>query len=161
MAREFRDLAALAAHFVELKLAEVIALEEGLKVAVSAIEETARGELGTYQPEVGPFQDWAELADSTKEDRLRQGYTENDPLLRSGELGDRFSHEVVGLEGAAGSPDDKMVWLEFGTEKMPPRPVWGPAAFRNHGKILRIIGAAAVTGLLSGSGIHPSLGYDL
>lgn len=44
--------------------------------------------LGHYQTATGPFGSWPELADSTKADRVRQGYTENDPLLRSGQMRD-------------------------------------------------------------------------
>jgi HK97 gp10 family phage protein len=72
-----------------------------------------------------------------------------------------ISHQVSGLEAALGSTDPKMVYHEFGTSKMPPRPVFGPAAFRNKEKIKTIIGEAVVTGLIGGSPIHPSLGYNI
>jgi hypothetical protein len=37
-----------------------------------------------------------------------------------------------------------MVFHEFGTSKMPPRPVLGPAAFRNKLAIQRLVGEAAL-----------------
>ena len=73
---------------------------------------------------------------------------------------DSITHEVHGLEAVIGSTDPKMVYHEFGTAKMPPRPVMGPAAFRNKDFILKVIGKAAMSGLVGGERIHPSLGYE-
>lgn len=149
-----------AMHLVTLAAAEHIAMQKGLKKAAILIEKTAKGEFGVYQPEAGPFQDWEQLAESTKEQRVKQGYTENDPLLRTGKLRDSISHEVRGLEAQIGSTDDVMVYQEFGTANIPPRPVLGPAAYRNKEKIKKILGKAAVEGLIGGERIHQSLGYD-
>jgi hypothetical protein len=54
-----------------------------------------------------------------------------------------------------------MAYQEFGTPTIPPRPVIGPAAFRNKAKIMKIIGASAVLGMTNGVRIHSSLGYDM
>lgn len=158
--RSFNSISEFSGHLLKMAAAERVALEQGIKQASSLIENTAKSEFGVYQPEVGPFQGWAELAESTKEDRARKGFPEDEPLLRTGKLKDSISHKIKGLEAAIGSDSDVMVYQEFGTQKIPPRPVLGPAAYRNKKKIKKIIGAAAVTGLLGGGAIHPSLKYD-
>jgi hypothetical protein len=53
-----------------------------------------------------------------------------------------------------------MFYHEFGTLKMPARPVLGPAVLRNKEYIRRVLGAATVGGLIGGIGIHKALGYD-
>lgn len=160
MTKSFGSLGEFALHLAKVEVALYAEMQHGLDRALTAIENTAVSEFGTYQPAVGPFPAWEELAEFTKDDRLKAGYTENDPLLRSGELRDSSGHEVQGLEGVAGSTDPVMVYQEFGTVKIPPRPVWGPAAVRNKEKIQRILGAALAEGLLYGTNIHPSLEYD-
>ena len=67
------------------------------------VEEEAKAEIGTYQDQAGPFIAWPELADSTKEDRTRQGFTENDPGLRSGAMRDSIG-TAISTDGL-GSPD--------------------------------------------------------
>ena len=124
------------------------------------IENTAKNKIGHYQSESGPFQEWPELADSTKADRLNKGYDPDEPLLREGTLRDSIQHEVGGLEAVIGSKSDIAAYQEFGTNRIPPRPFIGPAAFENKEKIERIIGEAAVAGIVGGRLIHPGLGYD-
>lgn len=149
-----------ATRLLELVAEEELALHAGLKKAAKLVEKSAKSEIGHYQPEVGPFQDWAELTESTQYDRERKGFTPDDPLLRTGELRDSISSDVKGLEAQIGSDSDIMVYQEFGTATIPPRPVLGPAAFKNKEKIRAIIGTAAVSGLIGDQKIHESLGYD-
>ncbi|MEI9744660.1 phage virion morphogenesis protein [Enterobacter ludwigii] len=122
------------------------ALEAGLEVVAKTIEEEAKEEIGVYQPAVGPFDAWAPLAESTKADRVRQGYSEDDPLLRSGELRDSISHRVMGLAAVVGSTDDKAVWQEYGTDRIPPRPFIGPAYVKSFHKITEMVGFAVTRG---------------
>lgn len=153
-----------AEHLLKMVAKEELALYAGLDRAAKLIKKTAKSEIGHLQPSVGPFQDWAELADSTKDEKDRLGYKYNDeynPLERTGELRDSIVDERKGLEAVVGSKSDIMAYQEFGTGTIPPRPVIGPAAFRNKEKIKKIIGIAAITGLTGGSVIHPSLGYDM
>lgn len=157
--REY-SLAEFAVKLVELQAAELIALNEGLERVAKLVEKTAKDEIGHYQDAVGPFQDWAPLAESTEAHKAAMGYPADAPLLATGEMRDSIEHQTHGLEAEIGSNNDKMVYHEFGTTKMPPRPVLGPAAFRNKEKIERLIGHAAVTGLIGDSVIHPSLRYD-
>jgi len=157
---DFNSLGGLAFHLAKVATAEYLEMHEGLERCAKAIEKTAKNELGYYQDAVGPFQDWAELAESTKADRIAHGFTENDPGKRSGKMQGSISHEVDGLTAYVGSEDQDLVYFEFGTSKQPPRPVLGPAVIHNKDKIIRIIGKTAVSGLVGGSRIHASLGYD-
>src|ERR1700751_3553459 len=128
------------------------------RVAVK-IEKDAKAEFGVYQPAVGPFEAWPELAEATQERREKLGFTPNDPLLMSGDLRDTIEHRTAELETEIGSDSDIMVYQEFGTATIPPRPVLGPAAERNHDLILKELGGAVVAGIIGGDLVHHSLGY--
>lgn len=160
MTRHFGSLGEFALHLLEVEAHIVHALHQGLERAAVAVERTAKAEFGTYQPETGPHPAWPQLADSTQEERVRLGFSANDPLLRTGELRETLGHEVDGLEAVIGSTDEKMVFHEFGTSRMPSRPVLGPAAFRNRATIERLVGAALVAGLVGKDQVHAALGYD-
>lgn len=134
--------------------------QNALERVAKRVEATAKAEFGTYQPETGPFPEWAELAESTQEERARLGFTPNDPLLRNGDLRESITHEMGDREAIIGSTSEIMEWHEFGTEKMPPRPVLGPALFNNHDTIINDLGGAVVNGFVGREAIHPSLGYD-
>lgn len=148
--KEFPDLMGLARHFGLSVGGLEKSLHEGLKQVAEAIEETAKEELGVYQDAIGPYPAWAPLAESTVADRIAKGFTPDDPLLRTGELRDSIVHEVHGLEAIIGSTDEVMEYMEFGTSKMPPRPVMGPALHHNAEKAQKLIGNAAVKILTDG-----------
>jgi phage gpG-like protein len=113
----------------------------GLELCAQLVEQTAKEEIGQYQAEIGPFPAWAELAESTLEQKERLGYSPPDnPLWREGELEKSISHEVENDEATIGSDSEIMIYHEFGTSKMPMRPVLGPALVRN----LEIIEAVLV-----------------
>lgn len=147
---EFSDLAKLAAHFATLHNAQVKSLEYALDKCAERIENTAKEEIGHYQSAVGPYPAWAQLAESTEEQKAKDGYPANSPLLASGEMQKRIQREVVGLTAIIGSTDKKLVYHEFGTIRIPPRPVMGPAAYRNKDFILKTVGHAAVVGIVGG-----------
>lgn len=121
-------------------------LEVGFRIIVKEIEETAKEEIGVYQPAVGPFEAWAPLAASTKADRVRQGYTEDDPLLRSGELRDSIESELVGLAAIVGTKSQIGLWQEVGTDRIPPRPFIGPAYLQKIDPLMEMIGVAISQG---------------
>lgn len=162
---EFSSLAELGFELAESAIAVPLALHAGVEQCANLVEKTAKAEIGHYQPATGQFPEWAELAESTKDDRVSRGFSENDPLLRTGGLRDSISHQSSALEAVIGSDSDNMVYQEFGTKAIPPRPVLGPAAFRNKEKIQAILGAATLSGIINLRGsieaIHPSLGYDI
>lgn len=125
---EFASLGAFSNHVTQTMTPAVNShLGRGLAAAAELIQNTARAKLGHYQPSVQHFDAWKELADFTKQDRVAKGFTENDPLLRTGELRDSIENEVHGFEAVIGSASDVAVYQELGTDKIPPRPFLGPA----------------------------------
>jgi phage gpG-like protein len=121
-------------------------LELGFHAIVKEIEETAKEEIGVYQPAVGPFEAWAPLAASTKAERVRLGYTEDEPLLRSGQLRDSIESEVAGLAAIVGTKSELGLWQEVGTDRIPPRPFIGPAYVRKIDPLMESIGMAISKG---------------
>lgn len=159
--KEFKSLGAFAKYFGTREVALHETLHVALEVVAAKMNNTARAEIGIYQPEVGPFPAWAELAEFTVQDRLAQHYSPDEPLLRDGTLRDSITHEVIGLEAVIGSTSDIMVYQELGTLKIPPRPVLGPAAFHDAHFAVETIGAAAVAALGGEEKVFVSHTYTL
>lgn len=163
--KQLNSLGAMAMELATRVPLIALELHHGLERVAAAIEKTAKSEIGVYQDAVGPFPGWPELADATKDDRVRKGFSENDPLLRTGQRRDDIDHAVSGLEALIGTPESAptakiAVYEEFGTSREPARPVLGPAAFRNKAAIQKLVGAALVVGLIGQDRIHEALGYD-
>jgi HK97 gp10 family phage protein len=138
------------AGFMSAMAAEIpMAHKRALEKAAEIIETEAKAEIGHYQGAAGPFAAWPELDDKTKADRVRQGFTENDPLLRTGEMRDSIGTVIEGDEAHVGSNDDKAVWQELGTEHIPPRSFLGHAAVTKSKEVSEIIGRE-IFGLLTG-----------
>ncbi|MFO0949564.1 MAG: hypothetical protein U0835_00135 [Isosphaeraceae bacterium] len=147
------ELLELAAKFGEIALRQHEMERSALEKAAIIVEKRAKEKVGEYQDQAGPFIAWPELADATKEDRLRKGFTENDPGLRTGEMRDSIEHVVEGDEAQVGSNDDKLVYFELGTSKQPPRSVLGGAVVDEMDRIIAIVGDHAATALI-GKGVH-------
>ncbi|CCD29934.1 Putative bacteriophage-related protein [Candidatus Glomeribacter gigasporarum BEG34] len=145
--KSFGSLAAFAAHLVKLEVDVARAAHRGLESAAIAVEKTAKNQFGHYPRAIGDFEQWPPLKEATKADRVRQGYSPDEPLLRSGALRDSITHEVRGLDAVIGSEHEVMVHQELGTSTIPPRPVLGPAALRNRRKIQRMLGHAAASAI--------------
>ena len=148
--REFPNLGAFIAHLAQVQVAIPAAERRGLRAGAELIRDEARAEIGTYQrAETGLFAPWRELADRTKADRLRLGFTENDPLLRTGDMRDSI-HCTIGTHAALiGSNSDVALWQEMGTEgphpgmdgyHVSPRHFLGVAAFRKGEQAAALIG---------------------
>ncbi|MBC8786517.1 HK97-gp10 family putative phage morphogenesis protein [Pseudomonas fluorescens] len=157
---EFNSLGSLALHLAAQETALLASLNAGLEKCAKKVEQTAKAEIGHYQAGIGPFPAWAALAESTEEQKAKMGYPSDAPLLASGAMQGSVTHTTSVLEAVIGSTDPKMVYHEFGTPKMPARPVMGPALLTNKEFIRRTLGAATVAGLIGGSAIHAALGYD-
>lgn len=171
--KEFSSLAEFGLHLAKVAAVEDVFIHEGLDRAAALIEREAKREFGVYQPATGPFPEWPELAESTQERRENLGYTPNDPLLMSGATKASVSRETHGMDAVVGSTSDLMIYHEFGTSRMPARPVFGPAAFRNRKAIESLIGEAAFLGIIGARSfafatlrtggqvpVHEDLGYD-
>ena len=145
---EFSSMQEFAEHLDTMVPAEVTAQHAGLERGAKIIEYAAKAEIGHYQDAAGPFAAWPELAASTKDDRVRKGFSENEPGLRSGEMGASIGHVVDHHEAVIGSDDDNLVYFELGTSRQPPRSVLGAAAFRNGEKVARAVGEEVVIALV-------------
>ncbi|GAB3249203.1 phage virion morphogenesis protein [Chitinimonas naiadis] len=159
-----KELASLGEMALELVRAEVrmgLAAHHALKSAAAEIAKDAKAAIGEYQQSAGPFPAWSELADSTEAEKARLGYPSDAPLLREGDLRESIQSEVHGLEAVVGSKSEVAAAQEFGTDRIPPRPFIGPAAFKNKDRIEEKLGKAIVSGLVGGDPIHPLLGYNI
>lgn len=126
---------------------------KGMERAAVLVENEAKRLIGHDEnPAAGPFAEWQELADSTKEEKERLGYfgvvSEYDSLLRTGGMRDSIDHRVEGHEAVVGSNDDKAVWQELGTSRIPARSFLGAGAFRKEDAVHEVLGSAVVTALV-------------
>lgn len=146
--KNITNLAQMAAHLALNDARVVIGLHAALEKAAKRVEKRAKGKLGNYQNGNGMHDAWPELAESTKVDRVRKGFTENDPLLRTGGLRDSIKHQTKGLTAVIGTDSDVAVWQELGTAKIPPRPFLGAALYEELDNIKKIVGHATVSGIV-------------
>ena len=142
--KDFASAAEFAAFLDKLITTLPIAQVAGLDGAAAIIQQEAKDEIGHYQDAAGPFPEWAELADFTKQDRLAQGFPENEPLLRTGELRESIKRNNDAHIAYVGSDSDIAVWQELGTDKIPARSFLGGAAVRKSDEAVEIIADAAV-----------------
>jgi phage gpG-like protein len=153
---EFSSLEAFAEHIVKIAVAEKLAEQVALTAAAKVVQREAKAEIGIYQDRIGDIAGWAELADSTKQDRVSRGFTENDPLLRTGELRDSIKYKVGDGLAYVGSDMDIAVYQELGTDKIPPRSFLAGAAMRKADDVQKIVGKAVYTALI-GEGVHEGM----
>ena len=142
----FRNLGSFATYLAGLE-AEIMAAQlRALVIAGEIVKTEAKAEIGNYQDQVGDIVGWAELAQSTKDDRVRQGYSENDPLLRDGTLRDSIESKVemptpsIGVV-QTGSPLAVAEWQEMGTKRIPPRSFLAGAIVRKVPALIEMIGS--------------------
>jgi hypothetical protein len=123
------------------------AQKHALEISGQIVEDEAKRLIGTYDYDPR----WPELAQSTKEDRVKKGFSENDPGLRTGEMRNSIHHHVDGHTAVhIGSDDDKLVWFELGTVKQPPRTVLKGALLNKVAEIEHVIGSTVHAHLSSG-----------
>ena len=146
--REFRSIAAFVTHIAEVDVVQREGQAIGLERAAVIIETEAKAEIGHYQEAVGPFAAWAELADSTKADRVQRGFSENEPLLRTGALRDSIQHRSDNSDAMIGSDSPIAEYQELGTATIPPRSFLGGAAARKSEEAVNEIGRHIVAGLI-------------
>lgn len=151
------DLQGFAAHLASLTVAVAAEEHHALERAAVIVEREAKAEIGVYQGQKGPFKAWAELAEATKADRVKKGFSENDPLLRTGDMRDTINHQVSGKEAHVGSDSDIAVYQELGTSRIPPRSFLGGAAFRKAPEVAHALGHDVVA-VLAGGGTRTRIG---
>lgn len=137
-----KELSLLGAAKLFSELAMVrVAEHHALEHAARAVETEAKRVIGTYD------YGWPELAESTQEQRVAQGYSANEPGLRTGEMRDSIEHTTQGDEAHVGSNDEHLVFFDLGTSKQPPRPVLAAAAMHKEHEIVDLIGRTMVAHL--------------
>jgi hypothetical protein len=152
LTRHFGSLGAFAEYLAVVLVAEIEAEHHALKRAAVLVEKAVKEKIGYYQAQAGPFVAWAELAESTQQARGRAGFPENEPLLVTGELYNSIGHVVdrPGRMAHIGSDNDKAIWQELGTARIPPRSFLGSAAVEQKEKVVKIIGEDVVAALAGG-----------
>jgi hypothetical protein len=98
------------------------------------------------------YPEWPALSPETLAHKMM-----NTPLLETGELraSIEWSTSANGLEGWVGSNNDKAVWQELGTSRIPPRSFLMGAAVHMEEKIHKMA-ARAVMAVMLGKGLHGS-----
>jgi hypothetical protein len=104
---EFAKVLGRAAETVE------VGLVEPTKVVMTAVAVEAKKAIGTYD------YGWPQLAEATQADRVARGFSENDPLLRTGDMRASISTKAEpiagGAEGLVYSDQKEALWAELGT----------------------------------------------
>jgi len=128
-------------HMIESEMHE--AGHAIVRKACELVCEEAKRVIGTYD------YGWPELKPETIARKVR-GDT---PLIETGEMRASIEWNAEGNEGCVGSNDDKAVWQELGTSRIPPRSFLMGAAQHMEDKIHKMA-AKAVVAVLSGSGLN-------
>ena len=146
------SLTDLIAHLAKIEVAQHAMEHAALEKCAKIVEKRAKEKIGEYQPQSGPFVGWAELSDYTKADRVSKGFTEDDPLLRTGAMRDSIEHTVHDGVAQVGSNSDIAVYQELGTNRIPPRSFLGGAMADSLEQVKGIIGES-LTVALTGDGV--------
>lgn len=143
-------------------------VEHVLRAAAEHIEATAKAMIGHERAE------WPPLAQYTMDQRVALGFSENDPLLRTGHLRDAITHDVelrevggvavVGVKDATvgtdakNGPDpvrnigDVAVWMELGTGRAPSRSFLAQAVIDEMPVLEQMFGKHLAGGLFEAPG---------
>lgn len=144
MSKEFSSLSGFATFMTGAVAEAEHAAHSALEHAAVVVEKEAKRVLGTYD------YNWPQLAESTQEQRLAQGYSENEPGLRSGAMRDSIEYTVGHNEAQVGSNDKHLVYFELGTSKQQPRSVLMQAALHKEKEVHALIGGAVHMKLIGG-----------
>jgi hypothetical protein len=115
-----------------------------IRRACELVCEEAKRVIGTYD------YGWPQLSPATLAHKFY-----NTPLLETGEMRASIEWTTEGLQGWVGSNNDKAVWQELGTSKIPPRSFLAGAAMHMEEKIHKMA-ARAVMAVVLGRGLHSS-----
>jgi len=148
--KTFNSFASFATHLQVLAIETKLVKHAVLEAAAEEVQDTAKGMIGFYHDD--PH--WEALSPEYEAAKVRAGFEPDAPLLRTGEMRESIRYVVAtdGSMAVVGSDDQKMVWHELGTDKMPPRPVMGPAGIHGAPRVAHIA-SSMVTSWLSGHGV--------
>jgi len=142
---DFEEYAKFLAIQPELVLVKII--ETAAKVGEAAKEIAAKKMIG-HELSI-----WKPLDEVTIERKEREGFTgqvsATDPLLRTGEMRESISYEVIpNPEGATviiGSSSKHAIYQELGTPTIPPRPFLSVATAESIPVAEKELGETAIT----------------
>lgn len=143
--RTFGSPLAFATFLTEVALIEHAA-NNALEKAAVIVETEAKRVLGTHD------YGWPPLQPET----IARKATGDSPLLETGELRDSINHNVDkssaghGRSAFIGSDDDKAVWHEYGTSRIPPRPFISGALIHKETEVVAALGQQIHAHILSG-----------
>ena len=147
----FASIDAFLAHMARVQAELPHAQRRGEEAAGKALAHLAAAMVGTEDER------WAALAASTVARKERLGQTgrvsATDPLYATGEYRVSISYRIEGGAVLIGSGDPIAPFLEFGTGRMPERPVFGPTMFV-HGHAAADLIAGHIMGAFMGLA-HP------
>jgi phage gpG-like protein len=149
--KAYSSFGAFARHLEGLAVKTPEVTHELVKAGGEEIRDTAKGMIGFYQTDIAPYPDWAPLSEKYEAEKVAAGFEPDAPLLRTGEMQKSVNTDSERNEAVVGSNDAVLKYHEFGTDKMPPRPVLGPAAHFSTPRILSRM-AATTFYFLSGRG---------
>jgi phage gpG-like protein len=112
--------------------------------AAQMVWEEARRVIGEGYP------DWPALRPETLAHKIA-----NTPLLETGELRSSIEWQAHGLTAEVGSNNDKALWHELGTSRIPPRSFLAGAA-QHMGPEIEKMATKAVVAVMLGKGLHSS-----
>jgi HK97 gp10 family phage protein len=117
------------AFFATLKLEMEAVNHSALEKAAQIVEKEAKRVIGTYD------YNWTPLAASTLAKKAA-----DTPLLETGEMRDSIEHISDHKEANIGSNNDKALWQELGTVKIPPRSFLAGALQHKTDEVVETIG---------------------
>ena len=121
-----------------------IAVTDSLETATmekvgQLVETESKRVIGTYD------YGWPQLSEYTLARKEA-----NTPLLETGEMRESIGHTTMGNETSIGSNEDKALWQELGTAKIPPRSFLQGAAVHKEEEIIKLIGESFHQYLIGG-----------
>lgn len=111
---------------------------EGLDKATEIIEGESKRVLGTHD------YGWPPL----KPETIARKVNGDTPLLETGQMRDSIGRSFDSREGTVGSNDDRAVWHELGTSKIPARSFLSGAAQHKEHDVVEAIGRSMVSRLM-------------
>ena len=117
MSMYFEGLEAFSAFLFKTAVATPIQETEAVHLIADNYKRVVVGTMGDNTQLLS-------LAPATQDWRTRYGYTPDDPLVMTGSLRSSVVMNPGFLSAEVGSADPRFQWQEFGTSKIPPRPVF-------------------------------------
>ena len=146
------SLLGLAAKLTALQGGALLAQQHALSEGAKIVHEEARDRIGTYQGAAGPFGAWPQLAQSTQDERVREGYSPNDPLLRSGDMRDSLEWNASPFQANIGSDSPVAKAQELGDgDDLPARSFLGGAAYSKEEEVVDKVRQELVAAYIIGS----------